>query len=81
MTTIPRQRQTQDHELLIIARVCDLLATLGLEARKRAVDYINMRWDNLPTIAAVNGPDRGQDDSDGDLLDRAGGATSEALGG
>ena len=82
MTTIPRQRQTQDHELLVIARVCDLLGTLAPEPQQRAIDYVVLRRNNLPTIAAVpNGADRTQDDGDGDLLDRAGAATSEAVGG
>jgi hypothetical protein len=81
VTTIPRQRQTQDHELLVMARICDLLATLGAEPRGRVVAYINQRAETLPTIMAVaNGPDRREDD-DGDLLDRAGAPTSEALGG
>jgi hypothetical protein len=81
VTTIPRQRQTQDHELLVMARICDLLATLGREPRGRVVSYINQRADTLPTIMAVpNGPDR-QDEGDGDLLDQAGAVTSEAIGG
>lgn len=52
MTTIPRPRQTQDHELLVMARVCDLLATLSLEARARVIGYVNQRVDTLPSMAA-----------------------------
>jgi hypothetical protein len=64
-----------------MARICDLLATLGREPRGRVVAYINQRADTLPTIMAMpNGPDR-QDEGDGDLLDRAGAVTSEAIGG
>ena len=67
MTTIPRPRQTQDHELLVMSRICDLLATLRPEARSRVVGYINLRADNLVTIAQVNGPAP----SDGDLFPEA----------
>jgi hypothetical protein len=50
-----------------MARVCDLLATLGREPRQRVISYINQRADTLPTIMAVpNGPD-----NEGDLLDNA----------
>jgi hypothetical protein len=57
------------------------LALLAPEARKRVIGYVLQRVDSLRTIATVNGPDQGQDDGDGDLLDRAGATTSEALGG
>jgi hypothetical protein len=79
VTTIPRQRQTQDHELLVMARICDLLATLGREPRGRVVAYINQRADTLPTIMAVANGGEQRDDGDGDLLDGA--ATAEAAGG
>jgi hypothetical protein len=56
MTIAPR-RKGSDHELLILGRVCDLLATLGGGARRRVLSYVNARADSLPTIAAVEGGD------------------------
>lgn len=51
---IPRARQTQDHELLVMGRICDLLATLADDGRRRVIEYLRLRVDTLPTIA-VNG--------------------------
>lgn len=48
MTTIPRYRQTTDYELLVIARVIDLIGTLDPEGKNRAISYILQRKDNLP---------------------------------
>jgi hypothetical protein len=54
MTVAPR-RKGSDHELLILGRVCDLLATLGGGARRRVLSYVNARAESLPTIAAIEG--------------------------
>ena len=62
MTTIPRPRQTQDYELLVMSRVCDLLATLQPEPRARVVGYINQRSETLTTTAPPgNGADTASD--------------------
>jgi hypothetical protein len=59
----------QDHELLVMSRECDLLATLAPEPRKRVTDYIVLRSDTLPTIAVVNGAAAAP--VDGGLFDQA----------
>lgn len=78
MSTIPRLRQTQDHELLVMARVCDLLATLNPEPRARVVAYVMQRVESLVTVAASgNGASE-----PGDLFEAvSGGETDTAAGG
>jgi hypothetical protein len=82
VTTIPRPRQTQDHELLVMSRVCDLLSTLAMDARARVVGYVNQRVESLPTITPMTGGGANgaapPDDPRGPLFDDA---TSEATGG
>jgi hypothetical protein len=62
-----------------MARVCDLLATLALDARQRVVAYVNQRADTLAAIeASANGAS-----GPGELFEQAGSepAPIEAAGG
>lgn len=52
-----RGRLTRDHELLVISRVFDLIATLHPARRMFVVDYIKARLDDMPVIAEVAPPD------------------------
>ena len=55
MTTIPRPRQTQDHEMRILSHILDLLATLEPVSRRRVAEYALARIDDLKTVAEVHG--------------------------
>jgi hypothetical protein len=56
MSTKPatRGKLTHDHELLVISRVFDLIATLHQDRREFVVDYVKARLRDMPVIAQVD---------------------------
>lgn len=48
------RRSTDDHELIIIGRIADLLALLRPESRHRVWKYLTERLDELPVIAEIS---------------------------
>lgn len=47
---------TRDHELIVISRGFDLLATLIPDRRRFVLEYWLSRLDDMPVIAEVEGP-------------------------
>ena len=52
-----RGKLTHDHELLVISRVFDLIATLHQDRREFVVDYVKARLRDMPVIAQVDAPE------------------------
>lgn len=59
MSTKPatRGKLTHDHELLVISRVFDMIATLHHDRREFVVDYVRSRLGDMPVIAQVDQPE------------------------
>lgn len=49
----PQRRKIADHEMIVMSRVYDLMATLVPERRRRVYDFIGERLDDLPVLAQV----------------------------
>ena len=55
MSKLPQHAKlTRDHELLVIGKVFDLVATLHPERREFVVDYVKGRLGDMPVIAQVD---------------------------
>lgn len=54
MATTPR-RAFHDDEMSAISRICNQLAFLKPEARRRVMSYVMARSESLPVLAAVGG--------------------------
>jgi hypothetical protein len=48
-----RGKLTHDHELLVISRVFDMIATLHPDRREFVVDYVRSRLGDMPVIAQI----------------------------
>lgn len=46
-----------DHEMIVLGRIFDLLATLQPPRRKAVFDYIGQRLDDMPVLAQVEAPE------------------------
>lgn len=46
----------QDHEMVVMGRIFDLLATLKPDRRGKVFEYIGLRLDDMPVIAQVEQP-------------------------
>jgi hypothetical protein len=57
-----RGKLTHDHELLVMSRGFDLLATLPPDRRRFVAEYWVSRIDDLPVIAQVEAPADDDDD-------------------
>jgi hypothetical protein len=51
----PAKRKIADHEMAVMGRIYDLLATLAPPRRQRVYQFIGERLDDLPVIAQVIG--------------------------
>jgi hypothetical protein len=56
-----------DHEMQMMIRISQMLATLPPPGRRRVLAYVCARVDSLPVIAAVGGGTEG--DSTGNMFD------------
>ena len=52
-----RGKLTHDHELLVISRVFDLIATLHQDRREFVVEYVKARVRDMPVLAQVDPPE------------------------
>lgn len=57
-----RGKLTHDHELLVISRVFDLIATLHQDRREFVVDYVKARLRDMPVISQVDPPEAEADE-------------------
>lgn len=70
-----RGKLTHDHELLVISRVFDLIATLHQDRRQFVIDYVKTRLADMPVIAQVEAPD---DETEPPMMPHLRGAASSA---
>jgi len=57
-----------DHEMAVMVKLCQLLATLQPSARDRVMNYISARAGSLPVIAGVGGGIEGDTRDDQPLI-------------
>lgn len=63
MSKLPQHAKlTRDHELLVIGKVFDLIATLHPERREFVVDYVRGRLGDMPVIGKVEGNAKGEEE-------------------
>ena len=56
-----RGKLTHDHELLVISRMFDLVATLRPERRAFALEYVTARLQDMPVLAEVEAVANGEE--------------------
>jgi hypothetical protein len=54
-----------DHEMMMMTRIAQMLATLPPPGRRRVLAYVCARAESLPVIAAVGGGTEGGDEQPG----------------
>jgi hypothetical protein len=57
MSKTPAKRKVADHEMAVMGRIYDLLATLHPPRRRAVYEFIGQRLDDLPVIAQVDAPE------------------------
>lgn len=57
-----RGKLTNDHELVVMSRGFDLLATLHQDRRRFVAEYWLSRLDDLPVIAQIDPPEADADE-------------------
>jgi hypothetical protein len=73
-----RGKLTHDHELLVISRVFDLVATLHQDRREFVVDYVKARLRDMPVIAQVDAPEAEAEADEPPMMPHLRGAASAA---